>query len=105
MDISKIKILQTTLSWLNETFVPSVGMKPLEDLPYGEKANSKSCVIANALNTNAPVEGGYWSVTNYEIRMMPENVAHIQTWAVPSEVGNFINMFDDGSFLEYVDKD
>ena len=105
MDISKIKILQATLTWLNETFVPSVGMKPLEDLPYGERANSKSCVIARALNTNAPLEGGYWSVTNHEIRMMLKDEDGIKTWAVPTEVGSFIDMFDDGSFQEYVDTD
>lgn len=105
MDIRNIKILQATLTWLNETFVPSVGMKPLEDLPYGKRSNSKTCVIANALNTNAPLEGGYWSVTNHEIRMVPENVETAQTWDVPSEVGDFINMFDDGSFPEYVDRE
>ena len=102
MDISKIKMLQDTLSWLNETFVPSVGMKPLEDLPQGEKSNSKYCVIANALNTNAPSKSGYWSVTNKEIELVYDGgtVAH---WAVPEQVSNFIEKFDEGDFPEYVE--
>jgi len=103
MDIRKIKILQATLSWLNETFVPSVGMKPLEDLPYGERSNSKTCVIAMALNTNAPTTAGYWSVTNSEIQLVTDNGA--ERWEVPAEIGNFINMFDDGSFPDYVDRE
>jgi len=103
MDIRNIKMLQATLSWLNDTFVPTVGMKPLEDLPYGERSNSKTCVIANALNTNAPPKDGYWSVTNHEIELVTD--AGSCRWEVPSEVGNFINMFDEGSFPDYVDRD
>ena len=102
MDITKVKMLQATLSWLNETFVSSVGMKPLEDLPYGERANSKTCVIAMALNTNAPTAAGYWSVTQHEIQLVTDIGS--ERWEVPREIGDFINMFDDGSFPEYVDK-
>ena len=102
MDIRKIKMLQATLSWLNETFVSSVGMKPLEDLPYGERSNSKTCVIAMALNTNAPTNG-YWSVTNSAIELVFDDGR--ERWEVPTHVGEFINMFDDGSFPDYVDRE
>jgi len=102
MDITKIKMLQSTLSWLNETFVPSVGMKPLEDLPYGARANSKTCVIARALSTNAPISTGYWSVTSSEIELVTDS--GIERWDVPTEIGTFINMFDDGDFPDYEER-
>ena len=102
MDIKQIKMLQDTLSWLNETFISDVGMKPLEDLPQGERSNSKCCVIANALNTNAPPKNGYWSVTNKEIELIYDDGA--ARWDVPKQVSNFIEMFDEGDFPEYVEQ-
>jgi len=100
MDITKVKMLQATLSWLNDTFVSAVGMKPLEDLPNGYRSNATACIIANALTINAPPKSGYWSVTNSEIELVYEEGS--EHWDVPSHISDFISQFDAGDFPEYI---
>jgi len=100
MDIAKIQLIQKTISWLNETFVPAVGMKPIEDLPYGDTGDGSSCVIANALNLNIPTSGT-WFVGHKTIEWKDE-YGSTEEWEIPQDVVTFISSFDDGDYPELI---
>ena len=108
MDSRKVELIQKTLSWLNETFVSVVGMKPLEDLPLGTKGHGDSCVLANALRQNAPLSSGEWFVDgknifiNGEGRLVDEREDKYGCgeWPLPSEAMELIQLFDSGNFQE-----
>ena len=100
MDSEKVALIQQTISWLNETFIPDLGMTPLEDLPCGDKGQASSCVIAIALSQNVPMtdRSGFWSIGNSTIEWHSDY--GFREWSVPDYVGMFIARFDGGEFPE-----
>lgn len=111
----KRNLLKDTLSWLNETFVPLVGMKPLEDLPKAYRMNGTACVIAKALTNNVPNTNKAWQVSidniyRYTPREQNEMTDDtygepytVDEWELPERVQEFVRLFDMGEYPELVE--
>jgi len=111
----KRNLLKETISWLNETFIPLVGMTPLEDLPRAYRMNGTECVIAKALINNVPNTGKSWQVSTENIyRYTPREQDEItddtygepytvDEWELPENVQEFVRLFDMGEYPELID--
>lgn len=90
------RMIMHTIKWMNDTFVP-MGMKPLEDLPVGDIGDSRSCVLANALNMNLPDNTyGVHVVPTYIEFVNPDGRLICQDTDI--DVQDFIEAFDNQEF-------
>ena len=90
------RMIMHTIKWMNDTFVP-MGMKPLEDLPVGDIGDSRSCVLANALQANMPSDfHGVNVVPTYIEFYNPDGRFICQD--TDQDVQDFIEAFDNREF-------
>jgi hypothetical protein len=101
--MSDNSLIQKTLSWVNDTFVP-LGLKPIEYFLPACPGKATACVIAIALQENSKWSGV--TVTSSSIDLGLEGLTWDErTFEIPEDVASFIRKYDDGLFPELVDLD
>lgn len=101
--MSDSSLIQKTLSWLNDTFVP-LGLKPIEYFLPACPGQPTACVIAIALQQNS--KWGHVTVTAGSVDLGFEELSWDERiFEIPEDVASFIRKYDDGLFPELVDLD
>ena len=118
-------IIQKTISWINDTFVPR-GLAPIEDLPEAVPGKAKFCVIAQVLKSNwqyVSVNGdvvdlnmgsdygnkvGWDKIGSYDNNTsdydrMFRRLREESLIDIPNEISEFIKDFDKGSYPNLID--
>ena len=122
-------IIQKTISWINDTFVPR-GLEPIEDLPEAIPGKAKFCVIAQVLKSkwkHVSVNGdavdlnmgndygnkvGWDNIQGYIVGnnntdhdLMFNRLREESLIDIPIEISKFISDFDRGVYPELIDMD
>jgi len=101
--MSDSSLIQKTLSWVNDTFVP-LGLKPIEYFLPACPGKATACVIAIALQKNS--KWGHVTVTAGSVDLGLEELSWDERiFEIPEDVASFIRKYDDGLFPELIDLD
>ena len=84
------------VEWMNDTFA-EVGLEPINELPKGTPADCSDCVIGRIVNDGLP---DVYKVDGNGIKNEDKGI----NYPINKEITAFIDLFDNRSYPELVDK-